>query len=116
MSARAARMPFGKFKGHALSALPDPYLRWVCSLELREPLRSAIAVECERRFTAIARPSPSIRPELCDLAERIVAAGYRGLAQRLHPDAGGSNEEMRELNEAVDGLRALVQDARTGRA
>jgi len=36
----------------------------------------------------------------------IVAAGYRALAMKLHPDHGGSNADMQYLNAAVERLRA----------
>jgi uncharacterized protein (DUF3820 family) len=43
-------MPFGKYKGHDLAALPDAYLLWVsANIPLREPLGSAITDEMALR-------------------------------------------------------------------
>lgn len=35
---------------------------------------------------------------------RLIAAGYRALAARLHPDTGGSTEDMARLTNARDEL------------
>jgi uncharacterized protein (DUF3820 family) len=44
------RMPFGKYKGQDLDALPDEYLLWViANIPLREPLGSAITEEMALR-------------------------------------------------------------------
>lgn len=43
------------------------------------------------------------------VANEIVSAGLRALALKRHPDVeGGSNDAMRELNEAVEWLREFV--------
>jgi hypothetical protein len=44
-------MPFGKHRGVALSELPGGYLQWLATklTDLREPFRSALAAELERR-------------------------------------------------------------------
>jgi uncharacterized coiled-coil DUF342 family protein len=39
------------------------------------------------------------------LAVQIVDAGYRSLAMKHHPDAGGSHEDMIALTQARDELR-----------
>lgn len=36
------RMPFGKHKGTPLNDLPVDYLKWLSTIELREPLASAV--------------------------------------------------------------------------
>lgn len=36
----------------------------------------------------------------------VAEAAYRALAKRAHPDAGGSTETMRRLNEAIEVIRA----------
>lgn len=59
------RMPFGKYKGQDLAALPDDYLRWViANIPLREPLWSALTEEMARRgYEALpAPPAPPRRP------------------------------------------------------
>jgi hypothetical protein len=43
-------MPFGKYKGHELTALPDEYLLWLAAnIPLRAPLRSEVAEEIVKR-------------------------------------------------------------------
>jgi Putative quorum-sensing-regulated virulence factor len=46
-----ATMPFGKHRGALLSELPGGYLQWLATklTDLREPFRSALASELERR-------------------------------------------------------------------
>jgi uncharacterized protein (DUF3820 family) len=53
------RMPFGKYKGHDLAALPDEYLLWVsANIPLREPLGSAITDEMALRGYEELPPPP----------------------------------------------------------
>ncbi len=43
-------MPFGKYKGHDLSEVPDDYLLWLtATIPLRDPLRSAVTGEMADR-------------------------------------------------------------------
>ena len=43
-------MPFGKYKGQLISAMPDAYLIWLMeNADLREPLLSHLEDELERR-------------------------------------------------------------------
>jgi len=55
-------MPFGKYKGQDLTALPDEYLIWLtANIPLRDPLRSAIAAEITNRdleLPLLAPPPP----------------------------------------------------------
>lgn len=44
-----AAMPFGQHKGRALSEVPLDYLQWLFTIELREPLCSAVITELDRR-------------------------------------------------------------------
>ena len=58
------RMPFGKYKGHTLDALPDEYLLWViANIPLREPLWSAITEEMALRGYEELPPLPSPPPQ-----------------------------------------------------
>jgi uncharacterized protein (DUF3820 family) len=53
------RMPFGKYKGQDLDALPDEYLLWViANIPLREPLGSAISEEVGLRGYEELPPPP----------------------------------------------------------
>ena len=58
-------MPFGKYKGHDLDALPDDYLLWVlANIPLRDPLGSAITEEMALRgYEELPLPpAPAPRP------------------------------------------------------
>ena len=55
-------MPFGKYKGQDLDALPDEYLLWViANIPLRDPLWSAITDEMTLRGYE-ELPSPPVPP------------------------------------------------------
>jgi uncharacterized protein (DUF3820 family) len=43
MNEQELKMPFGKHKGTPVRDLPGDYLKWLSSIELREPLRSSVA-------------------------------------------------------------------------
>jgi hypothetical protein len=58
-------MPFGKYKGQEISAIPDEYLLWLVSnIPLREPLLSDVVEELTSRELefAIAPPAPLPSP------------------------------------------------------
>ena len=44
-----------------------------------------------------------------ELQQRVINAGYRGLAPAHHPDAGGSHENMTRLTRARDNLQDPMQ-------
>lgn len=109
-------MPFGKYRGEALENVPASYLRWV----LREAdcvddwtwLRPALEAELRRRERA-GRGSPPPRQDyqvLPDI-EPVVAAWYRELSLRFHPDRGGHPERMIALNIARERLEELLREA-----
>lgn len=108
----SARVPFGKFRGVLITELPDHYLEWLgCLSSLREPLRSAVQAEVERR-----RPRPnsyacSIRDGCPDpeVANQLISAGLRTLARQHHPDLGGSPQKMTAVNTAAEWLRRRVR-------
>jgi hypothetical protein len=100
------KMPFGKFKGVLVADLDDNYLKWLHdSIELREPLRSAIREELRRREETTGRPG---EPDL-KLARTVIDTGYKALALRHHPDRGGDLRVMQTLNTTVDWLRRHVE-------
>jgi hypothetical protein len=97
-------MPFGRYRGQPLSALPSDYLQWLLTLDdLREPLRSSIRDEVARRSGA--RPDPRI-------VEDVIAAGQRSLAKRHHPDTGGSHESMLAVRQACEWLFERARELR----
>jgi hypothetical protein len=111
-------MPFGKYRGLAVDALPDTYLQWLYDLDdLREPLRSAVYREWSRRFDGgddgdrdYHRPTHAddFPDQDAALFRELIEAGYRALALKLHPDQGGSVEAMQRLNALVAKLRRGV--------
>src|SRR6266542_2111271 len=42
-------MPFGKWRGTRVCELPDDYFAWLRTIDVREPLRTAIESEARRR-------------------------------------------------------------------
>jgi hypothetical protein len=119
------RMPFGRYKGTDLQALPEEYVRWLNALPaLREPLRSAVQTELDHRTWAdrfrrrweaqgaqaqgpISGRPPVDRPT----AQAIIDTGYRSLAAKAHPDVGGDPADMVRLNLARDWLRGVLRTA-----
>lgn len=47
-----------------------------------------------------------VRP---DAPPEVAAAAFRELAKTAHPDHGGTEEQMTELNEAIDAVNAAAQ-------
>lgn len=105
-------MPFGRYRGLHLAELPESYLAWLLALhDLREPLRSAVHAEQQRRRGA-GRPGPMLRP--CPdpaLAVSVIGAGLRTLAKKTHPEVGGSHEAFIRVRKVGDWLHELVEQA-----
>ena len=99
------QVPFGKYYGLELREVPDDYLCWLSTIQLRDRLRSAVAKEIRRRHLVEERPVSAVVPIL---VPKIISAGFRILAKKLHPDHGGDGRKMVELNHAADWLRAQV--------
>ena len=72
-------MPFGKYKGHDLDALPDEYLLWViANIPLREPLRSALTdVLSLRGYEALPPPPAPPRPHRVGVVPLCYHEGMR---------------------------------------
>lgn len=95
------RMPFGAHKGQPLHLLPDDYLEWLLSIELREPLREGVLKEWHtRRNPANADPVT---------ARALIDKGYRQLAKKAHPDCGGTTVAMQRLNRTMEWLRRQLE-------
>jgi hypothetical protein len=112
-------MPFGKFAGWQLEDLPQAYLTWLKSrTNLRDPLRSCVQFEWERRLQELREPVHSDRGvirvpfEHRELFAEVVESGYRTVAMRVHPDRGGDPVRMRALNALVEELREQINVAR----
>jgi DnaJ-domain-containing protein 1 len=102
------------FKLDIRQAMPDPYVRWNFLVTLKNrahpsftfyPWLNDLLNELKSDGFA-ALPAPVIRPwwavlEVSPTATRdAIATSYWRLARERHPDAGGSNELMAELNAA----------------
>ena len=110
-------MPFGKYKGCSLSEIPDDYLDWLTSIDLSDWLSRAVEKEIAKRSAPPPPPPPPPRygaraPAFVDkeLVRKLIKTGYRTLANRLHPDHGGSHEEMCALTAQSEWLETLVDD------
>jgi hypothetical protein len=110
-------MPFGKYAGWEFEEIPADYLTWLLTIELRDWLRKAVTDECQRRAEERERrtyPPPAAGPairvplEEVPLIRRVFDAGFRALARKLHPDAGGDLREMQALNSLADSVRAQL--------
>lgn len=110
-------MPFGKYRGTALTAVPIDYLQWLSSQPgIREPLLTAMKTELSHRMDR-EQPPPAPPPlNRCpnpDVAYEIISTGLRYLARKHHPDAGGDHETMVALNNCCDWLRTRSRDGWT---
>ena len=63
---------------------------------------------CERKRSD-PRPPPACQADLDQWTKEIISAGYRALAQKHHPDHGGSTEAMQEINAAAERLRETAR-------
>jgi uncharacterized protein (DUF3820 family) len=96
------KMRFGKFRGSRIEDLPDDYLEWLASIDLREPLKTTVEMELA------SRQEPSGRT--MKMAAELVTAGYRVLALKHHPDHGGDTAMMQLVNRAAGWLRGRVRE------
>lgn len=115
------KMPFGRYKGLDVAVLPTDYLTWLIGLaDLREPLRSAVLAEARKRQEQQqewrgqqqpANEEKTLPLPVRTMAERLVGAGYRALAQQCHPDHSGDHEAMVTVNLAAETLRHWLREA-----
>jgi hypothetical protein len=118
-------MPWGKYKGEDIHAIPTSYLGWVIeeANNLGPALRHAILTElCARYGERQDRDEPRERVVYRDrivyesrvpakdraMATEIVTAGFRACLHRYHPDKGGSHDKTIRLTEARDALLKLL--------
>jgi len=89
-------MPFGKYQGEPLDELPDAYLEWLCTIELRQPLLGAVLNEVEARGLELGAnaPTPRVKGQEKDKVQKV----YRALAIEYHPDRGGTDDIMKGIN------------------
>jgi hypothetical protein len=83
-------------------------------LALCEKAEHLIHQQCRRieqrrqRRSSRSLRRPFLSKEQKQEAQRVINAGYRALAAKLHPDAGGSPEEMTRLNQVRDRLKGAL--------
>jgi hypothetical protein len=108
------KMPFGKYKGRRLADLPDDYLDWLLTIDLRPFLRSAVAKEVARRVIDDQYRLPAFPPcPAPDVAADLVGAGLRSLSRRYHPDIGGTHDQMIRVTAVADWFRTLLRELKT---
>jgi len=101
------RMPFGRHKGEPLDTLPGDYFDWLLTIDLKEPLKSAIELEQQRRLVEV---SAEVTPlAIKTTARQIISSGYRQLALKYHPDHGGAHAVMVLVNRAKEFLEERLQ-------
>lgn len=116
-------MPFGKYKGWKLWNLPDSYLEWLIDQDFcREPLRSNIREEWDSRQAGNRRDyhgeyhsnassqsrNTSLPPKERAMVIAVIDAGYRAVSKKVHPDLGGTHDDMVALNRAIEQLRLWI--------
>lgn len=106
------RMPFGKYRGQPLSAIPGDYLAWLLTIELWPATRQAVADELRRRgYSDAGQPQPE---QSAEQLRSIVEHWYRAAALRFHPDRGGQPRDMVILNECKELLLAKLKQSHKG--
>ena len=93
-------LSFGKHAGKELSDVPRDYLEWMvskCKTDL-----ATYQGELDRRDSQEAATQTDL--------ERLVQAGYRELAKKAHPDAGGSKESFLALQGAYEQLKVVLRE------
>ena len=93
---------WGKHKGQHIADIPADYLEWL--IESSRATIAQLEAELDRRAMAEQASLP--------WAEKIVQAGFKELAKRVHPDVGGNTATMTELNNAREALLELARRER----
>jgi hypothetical protein len=101
-------MPFGRHGGSPVSDLPDAYLAWLLTIELRGPLRAAVIAEAALR--GLMLDTAPVGAPLRDVAEQLVTAGLHTLARKCHPDVGGDVRTMQDVTRAAAWLRQRARE------
>jgi hypothetical protein len=97
-------LKFGKYQDQDIRDVPREYLEWL--LQSNKETVRAVEEELVRRELAEEASLSWI--------EKIALTGYRELAKRHHPDAGGQTRDMQEINAASDRLREMIKGSQNG--
>jgi hypothetical protein len=86
------------------SEVPDDYITFL----IQQKRRDLHILEEEQRRRELLREA--------DLpwVEKLIKAGHHALAQKHHPDRGGSVDDMRAINAAVEQLKEFAAAQRQG--
>lgn len=113
------KMPFGKHKGKDISDIPEQYLLWVwnnvdiTNEELYEALDDMFGDgghETYRRPTEPPKQETKQSQPSKGQMETIVKIWSAKMANKYHPDRGGSHEQMIVVNEGLTLLRKLIAE------
>jgi hypothetical protein len=106
------RFGFGKYKGREINDVPSDYLLWLHRLsksnvrEIRRELVRRGWVDGDDEDKPPRSGDGHLPAGLnSPLFRDLLAAGYKSLANKLHPDHGGGVEDMRKLNDLRERLR-----------
>ncbi len=110
-------MPFGKYRGQPLSAIPADYLLWVLSniRELNPITRREIEFRLGIGKAERRAPSPAASPAPVDRAMDALKGWYRKSSLRFHPDHGGSTAAQAVVNECYQAVKKALEGAGGGR-
>jgi hypothetical protein len=95
---------FGKYKDWDLTEVPDEYVDYMVQQKRRD--LQLWEGEQHRRELMHEAELPMI--------EKLVKAGYHALAHKYHPDRGGDEDAMRQLNAAMAQLQEIVSTSSDG--
>ncbi len=107
-------MTFGKYKGWEITDLPESYAIWLLNnVDLDPTLQRALEAHLgiqilERRLRRLQEEYKQWR-ERGSIGTDLIASWQRKMAQRFHPDVGGSHEAMKAVNAGYELLLDLVQ-------
>lgn len=91
---------FGKYQGMTIEEVPLDYLQWIVGEQTQMVNRAKQEIA---RREAVETASQT-------WVEKIVSAGFRSLAQKHHPDAGGDTATFQELQAAHEQLKAVLKE------
>lgn len=100
------KMPFGKHKGIEVHKLPNTYLQWLYyNVSINGTLLTEVcyALGIEPDYVSNTKTHTDN-----EMVMSIIKSGFRELSKKLHPDVGGTDEQMKKLNSAHEYLKRLV--------